>query len=247
MNAWQRNFGFCRLYDEASAPLSMIIDCEPVFFDYDGYHWMIELWKGQYCLNTGGEIGVYYTKAPGLDTPGELKNAFYHSVGDEDLLQMSFSLKKGSRTLFARNDRHWWLTGFKLGEFSDPSELTMDARITLKDRFMRDAFVEGLKNTGYSDSEIMVANNTVSLVYQQPRSAQPLTRTELTDRLIQTKNRYLCDAFRRIAAGYPNTAETLNGLKNLDPFLYRSVFTMGKPMELFQIFEPVIKQLALIR
>jgi hypothetical protein len=245
MNAWQRNYGFCRLYDEACAPLSMIIDCEPVFFDYNGFHWLIELWKGQYCLNTGGEIGVYYTKAADLDTPGEIRNAFYHCVDDHDLLQMSFSLKKGQRTLFSRHDKHWWLTGFKLGEFSDPSELVMNARITLKDRFMRDAFVDGLKKTGYSDSEITVLNNTVTLVFRQPRSPQPLTRSELTDRLIQIKNKFLCDTFRGLAAGYANTAEALKALKDLDPQLYQSIFTMGKPLELFKIFEPAIKQLSI--
>ena len=28
-DCWQRDFGYCRLYDEACAPLAMIIDCEP--------------------------------------------------------------------------------------------------------------------------------------------------------------------------------------------------------------------------
>ena len=37
----------------------MIIDCEPICFMYGGKNWMIELWKGQYGLETGGEIGVY--------------------------------------------------------------------------------------------------------------------------------------------------------------------------------------------
>lgn len=30
MDAWQRNMGYCRLYDEAAAPMGMIIDCEPI-------------------------------------------------------------------------------------------------------------------------------------------------------------------------------------------------------------------------
>ncbi|TCQ01960.1 uncharacterized protein DUF4474 [Serpentinicella alkaliphila] len=32
--AWQRNMGYCRLYDKAAAPLSMTIDCEPIYFKY---------------------------------------------------------------------------------------------------------------------------------------------------------------------------------------------------------------------
>lgn len=35
IDAWQREMGYCRLYDEAAAPMSMIIDCEPIYFDYD--------------------------------------------------------------------------------------------------------------------------------------------------------------------------------------------------------------------
>lgn len=34
-NAWQRNMGYCRLYDEAEAPSGMIVDCEPIYFEYD--------------------------------------------------------------------------------------------------------------------------------------------------------------------------------------------------------------------
>ena len=36
MYPWQREVGYCRLYDEACAPLSMIIDSEPIKFNYDG-------------------------------------------------------------------------------------------------------------------------------------------------------------------------------------------------------------------
>src|SRR5690242_20482520 len=59
MDALQRNFGYAFGYDAAALAMNAVIDCEPVFFDYDGKHWMIELWKGQYGLETGCEIGVY--------------------------------------------------------------------------------------------------------------------------------------------------------------------------------------------
>jgi len=65
MNALQRETGFCHLYDEAApAIISAIIDCEPIRFHYGGKDWMIELWKGQYGLETGAEIGVYNLKEP---------------------------------------------------------------------------------------------------------------------------------------------------------------------------------------
>jgi len=31
MDPWQRDIGYCRLYDELAAPLGMIIDCEPIY------------------------------------------------------------------------------------------------------------------------------------------------------------------------------------------------------------------------
>ena len=40
IDAWQREMGYFRLYDEAAAPLNMIIDCEPIYINYgakDGY------------------------------------------------------------------------------------------------------------------------------------------------------------------------------------------------------------------
>jgi hypothetical protein len=53
---------------------------------------------------------------------------------------MSYVLKKNGETLFTRQAKHWWLTGFRLGEFSEPYELTMEVSVTLKDVFMRNAF-----------------------------------------------------------------------------------------------------------
>ena len=39
-NAWQREYGYFPLYDEMLAPLSMIVDCEPVYFAYEGKRWL---------------------------------------------------------------------------------------------------------------------------------------------------------------------------------------------------------------
>src|SRR5471030_2204142 len=169
MDAWQRNMGYSRLYDEATAPLGMIVDCEPIYFKYGGKRWLVELWKGQYDLNTGCEVGLYTTEEPVLDIPEVFKYIFYNCVSNEDLLPMSFSLKKNGKIIFSRDDKHWWLSGFKLGEFSEPSELTMDLKITLKDEVMLEAFIEGLKNAGYSEDEIIINGNTVGLVFDKPR------------------------------------------------------------------------------
>src|SRR5690554_2275110 len=41
INAWQRKFGYSRFYDEMAAHCSMIIDCEPFYFEYNGKNWLI--------------------------------------------------------------------------------------------------------------------------------------------------------------------------------------------------------------
>ncbi|HHX56079.1 MAG TPA: DUF4474 domain-containing protein, partial [Clostridiales bacterium] len=56
LDPWQKDLGYCSLYDEAAPALSMIFDSEPIYFDYNGKHWLIEFWKGQYGITTGGEI-----------------------------------------------------------------------------------------------------------------------------------------------------------------------------------------------
>ncbi|NLV88860.1 MAG: DUF4474 domain-containing protein, partial [Tissierellia bacterium] len=39
---------------------------------------------------------------------------------DENMLKMRFELFKNHVSLIKRKGKHWWLTGFKLGEFSQP-------------------------------------------------------------------------------------------------------------------------------
>ena len=59
---------------------------------------------------------------------------------------MHFTLKRDGKALFTRGpEKHWWLTGFKWGEFTrDTSRLTMDAEITFDDSGMLTAFTTAL-------------------------------------------------------------------------------------------------------
>lgn len=213
--AWQRNHGYCKLFDDAAAVFSMIIDCESVYFDYDGKRWFIGLWKGQYGMTTGGEIGIYSTDKPDIHIPGIFKGTFYNSVRDSDMLQMSLNLKKNGKTLLTRDGVHWWMAGFKLGEFSEPSELTMNVQITLKDELMRDAFVQGLKDTGYSEEEIVINGNEVALEFDKPHTIQPSTRKPKTDWLIQRKNQLLCLMYENMTLPYTNSLDKLKEITQI--------------------------------
>ncbi|MDR0818688.1 MAG: DUF4474 domain-containing protein, partial [Oscillospiraceae bacterium] len=125
-NCWQRECGYCKLYDEGCRELYMITDAEPIEFTYDGKRWLIEFWKGQYGITTGAEIGIYRTEREDISSP-DFTGTFYEAIPDAEMMPMSFTLRKRGRTLLSRSDRHWWLTGFILGEFSQPKSLTMDA------------------------------------------------------------------------------------------------------------------------
>jgi hypothetical protein len=237
MDAWQRNMGYCRLYDEAAAPLGMIIDCEPIYFEYDSKRWLIELWKGQYDLTTGCEIGVYTTEEPDLNIPGVFKGPFFQCAEDEDQLHMNYYVMKNDETLFAREGKHWWLTGFKLGEFSEPSELIMYLTITLKDEAMRDAFVSGLSKAGYLDYEVIISENTISLKFDKTHTQQPVTRIEETDRIIQMKNQILCNQYQEITGPYDTFPEKVKAIQEQSSELYESVLNVGKNKQLFVNFD----------
>ncbi len=223
MNPWQRNMGYSRLYDEAMAPFGMIVDCEPIYFEYNNKIWLVELWKGQYDLNTGCEIGVYTVDKPLLNIPEVYKYMFYNCASDEERLTMSFTLKKNGKILFSRDEKHWWLAGFKLGEYSEPSELTMNVNITFKNNVMRDAFISGLIDAGYSGNEYVVNGNTLGLTFDKPHTPQPITRIEETDKIIQKKNKILCDRYNDIAKVYDNFADKINGIKKQAPDIYAEI------------------------
>ncbi|ODA39075.1 DUF4474 domain-containing protein [Desulfosporosinus sp. BG] len=235
MDPWQRNIGYCRLYDEAAALMGMIIDCEPIHFDYLDKKWMIGLWKGQYDLVTGCEIGVY-TDAHDLNILGLFNGAYYNCASNNDLLEMKYTLKKNGNTLFTREGEHWWLTGFKLGEFSGPSELTMDIDITLHNVLMRDAFIGGLWNAGYSLDQFTRNGNTVSFTFDIPHTPPPMTRTPTIERIMQWKNEQLCNKYQEITGKSNNMQDKLKAVKELAPEMYPKIIRTGKSSQLYEMF-----------
>jgi hypothetical protein len=240
---WQRELGYCRLYDDACAALSMIIDCEPIRFKYNGRKWLIEFWKGQYGLNTGGEVGIYYTTGPTLDIPGVFNGTFYTSVKDEDFINMSFILRKNGNLLFTRSDYHWWLTGFKLGEFSDPTELTMDITLELNDKRMANAFITALRKAGYSENEYSVRGNRVNILFTKPHTKQPITRTEITDFIMQLNNENLCNSYNDLTAEYTDTLDKLEIVRNENPVMFDQILHLGKQKATYDSYQNIERHL----
>jgi hypothetical protein len=240
LDAWQRDFGYFRLYDEAAALFSMIMDCEPIYFSYAGKRWLIQFWKGQYGITTGCEVGVYNTTQPDLHIPGIFKGPFFHSVDDENLLHISCTLYKNGEPLFCRKDVHWWVTGFILGAFSEPSDLMADIEITLKDTTMRNAFLEGLMEAGYHQDELLVNENTVCLTFAEPRTPQPFTRNPISDTVVQARNKLLAEMYRQITAPFTDIVDKFQALEEKAPELTAMI---GKNRPLYQRYDLVRKQI----
>jgi len=212
-DALQRKFGYAYGYDAEAFLINSIIDCEPIFFDYQGKTWMIELWKGQYGLMTGCEIGIY-NRSPNssaayamLDAtigkrphdPNPSHNMFFDCANDDEMLEMSFTLRRNGKKLFSRGpEKHWWLTGFKWGEISNPDDLTMDVEISFPNYEMANAFITGMIELKYGLNRI--GGNKIGFQFHWPSSFQPRKDPAKAATLTQVSsdNSSIVSAYKRL-------------------------------------------------
>lgn len=183
-NAWQKNFGYTHMYDVLAPIFRMIIDTEPVRFYYNGKHWLITFWKGQYGIVTGAEVGVYCTNQKRVN-----KKTVYLPVNDDEMLNMNLILYKNGKVITKVNARHWWLAVFKLGIFSKPKELSMDISITFPNLEMLDAFLRAFKKLDYKKDDYRVIGNIFWFKYIKPRTHKVWTRGFIVDSIRQYFNR----------------------------------------------------------
>jgi hypothetical protein len=215
-NNVQRMGGYCWAYDEAAPAISSVIDCEPIYFRYGDYEWMLELWKGQYGIETGCEAGIYYREWGKPMSPEEkITGKIYQCVDDEHMLDMTFSLQKNGEELFAREwTKHWWLTGFRWGVLSNPEELQMIFAVRFPTHEMQQAFlyggenlpdkgenvpVYGLAARGYEFTE--PDETTVQFCFAAPFTKQPAIREKMRN-MLQTVNGDLVNEYDQIRSKY---------------------------------------------
>lgn len=216
-DAWQREFGYCALFDRSASHFGMVFDCEPVYFDYQGRTWLIEFWKGQYGINTGGEIGIYC--ADRIIPPQQYDRTLFHSVTDEQMMSLSMTLFYKGKALFCIRQIHWWLTGFCVGRFCEPGDLTMKASVTFPNGCMLQAFVDSLMNTGYGDCCVFMCGPTVSFTFAVPYTRQH--RCQLCCRIAQWNNRFFCWLYRFITRPFDCTLDRLLYLYYFLPAILR--------------------------
>jgi len=212
----QRPFGFCWAYDVASPFLSMIIDAEPFYFSYRGKQWMLELWKGQYGLETGAEIGLYGRVAENavFEDAGQ-RFRWYDSAYDHERPMMSFTLFRNGEPLFRRGpELHWWLTGFKWGVFtSSTAQLRMDIDLDFPWSGMRDEFQKALDRRNYQYR--ITGPRGISFVFRHPTVVQPGSHYALAVP-VQANNFKLVSAYNKMKARNHITGPTSNDPNNFD-------------------------------
>lgn len=160
---WMRALGYCELYDQIGPYFGYTLDTKRFKFDYDGYEWMFQVWKGEYLwCATGAEMGLYY-REPG----STLTDDFYYTVPDEQMINMEMTLYHDGNYKFKRDmEETWWQTGFIFCYMCEPEEVTIEARVEFPNEEMRDAFLPALEEQGYVLGETYtVEGNIVSFAY----------------------------------------------------------------------------------
>lgn len=219
INPWQKNFGYCSLYDKTASRFNMVFDCEPVYFDYEDRTWMIEFWKGQYGINPGGEIGVY--RADNIVSPEQYDRTLFHGVPDNELFPISMGLSYKGKPLFSVCHPHWWLTGFRMGSYCEPEDLVMDISITFPCEGMLQCFVESLRRLGYHECELCICHLTVSFTFSIPHTRQPRFRHGCRVRFSQWENRIFCKIFKFITRPFTCTMDRILYLYFFLPAAFR--------------------------
>ena len=228
-NGWQRKYGYCRAYDEAAAHFSMIFQCEPFYFYYDNKEWLLEFWKGQYGMTTGCEVGLYYREKTPFSKQGEKGRAFalFQAADDRDFPLMSIRLVKKERELFRRDGRHWWLTGFVLGEFSKPKQLLMEARLRFKNQAMAQAAAKAIRLAGYEKDQVSLFENQVYFRFEKPKTKQPFSQMKLFVLIKQLRNYIMCKQYKKLIETEEEPLEKLLALRQKHPKLLNRLLRIG--------------------
>ena len=187
---------------------------------------MVELWKGQYGITAGCEIGIY--RAEGIVPEAQRRNALFLDVPKEQRPVFSVMLfKNGLRTCYLCR-KHWWLTSFHVGQYAAPENLEMKVTITFPDPEMCRAFITGLEKAGYLPSDIYANDTSAAFTFSVPRTGQPFLRRSGYHRWILFKNRVLLFFYLQITSPFCFTLDRLLLLYEFLPVLFRHILKIRR-------------------
>lgn len=204
LDAWQKDAGYQPLFDRAAVYFHMAFDALPVYFDYDGKTWLIELWKGQYGVTTGAEIGVYH--AGRLLTEEERKRAHFQAADEREMPEIYCGLEKGGNRMFDIRKRHWWLAGFRVGEFSSPKQLRMSTAIVFADAQQARQFFYGLGESGLGRNKYWLCGNKVYVRFDCSPSGSGFF---LFRWFVQCQNLLCCKLYLLVTRPFTETADRM--------------------------------------
>lgn len=231
LNAPQKLFGYTNFYDFSAPFFNMVFDYETIYFDYDGRTWLIEMWKGQYGINSGCELGIYY--ADTLVSPDKYDTTLFHAVDEKDMLDISLKLNKydpkantSSVKLGYLRYHHWWLTIFKMSVFSKPKQLFVNASIRFKSYAMMysflDSFEKALPETPYILNGLYVYF-TFCKSHRKYNWFKKLVR-----RIALISCHFYCILFNFITRPFANTGDKILYIYYYLPFILRLIFRPKK-------------------
>ena len=162
VNCWMRDFGFCYLYDVVanSMPVFFNYKTRRFKFEYNDLEYMIQIWKGNYTVSNGGEVGVYCRDKEKFGT-------YYECANDDQMLEMSMQILHGDKILVDKPlQMHWWVNGFNLGtRMYLPESLTMKFSIVMADEEMLNAFCEAIDKHYMHDATYTVDGLRVDAIW----------------------------------------------------------------------------------
>ncbi|NBJ91540.1 DUF4474 domain-containing protein [Parablautia muri] len=223
-DAWQRHAGYTALYDHAASHFNMVFDSLPVYFPYRNRTWLIEFWKGQYGINTGAEIGIYYANE--IVSEDALPFAKFDAVDDQDMLPLSFCLIKQNKTLATVSKKTWWLTAFCMGIFSNPHELSQNISIHFPDCEMLYSFLNSLYQTGISKQFVKICGNEICIHLKDSPSRHYSFFARLIRKWAQFTNRICCHIYLLVTHYFSSTIDRLLYLYYLLPFAFRRMLKL---------------------
>lgn len=227
LDAWQKNAGYTWFYDYMAPRFQMVLDALPIYFDYNGKTWLIELWKGQYGINAGAEIGIYH--ADRILSEEEYKTAFFTAAEDSEMLPCTLRLCDKTKKECAQiSDRHWWLTIFLPGFFTEPSNLCLEVSICFPTMQMCNAFYDGLYNAGYAMKDISRQGHCLSFLFRTGRNENFNLLTRFWRRLSQFLNRIFCKLYMWITRPFLCTEDRILFLYYSLPFAFRRLLRLRR-------------------
>ena len=227
LDAPQKVFGYTSFYDFSAPYFNMVFDYETIYFDYNEKTWLIEMWKGQYGINTGCELGLYY--ADTITSPEEYSTTLFHAVESKDMLDISLELNRypdkrthllnsGTDLGYAKR-KHWWLTIFKMGTYTNPNNIFVNTSIHFKNYYMMNQFLDSFEATM---PDIPYKSNGLTVYFTFYQSHRKYSVFKRMVRPIALMACYVyCKLFRFLTRAYTNSGDKLLYLYYYLPFVVR--------------------------